>query len=433
MKLILKVSAVASCSLIAVMQTPVTHAEVKAVLTIEVAPQLAFNAAQPLFDVITPIKRVDYSESSVLAVAQDDVFIGERSFDLAGLKLDVLVTFESDTFNFKYTATNVSGYPLYWAGSQDTCGLKNYHVTITASERIYPQTTKIDASYGKIKLEAAQQMLMVAGEQRIIESKIDADYFKGFKREQISRLRWWSIVPLPSTSPNDMRHEFGDIYGSWNDRGKFNLEFQAPFWNNTSDLDPHPTALANKVLLGKHQEVFGGLQVYSELHYDSGDVVEKIVVTNISGGGLYWPRKISSNKAFSAIEFAIDQNYGQSWEEEPEEFPILCGGAAGRYGCGHRGGKPSVATLDKWFMAPDESVEFTIRNKFNVSEFRDSIYYVSRQAIRAVSKVNGATHSFSEALNFPPEYYPASSKWNKKSFTASFDRDEGYSHILCEE
>ncbi|MBC8371691.1 MAG: hypothetical protein H8E25_16945 [Planctomycetes bacterium] len=411
MKLILKVSTAASCSLLAVLQTP---------------------AAQ--LDTCPPFTRADYSESSVLAVAHDDVFIGEGSFDLGGINLDVLVTFESDSFHFKYTATNVSGYPLYWAGSQESCGLMHYAATIDAcSEQIYPEQTALEPIYGKIKLEDAQKMWMVAGEQRVVHNRIDAAYFKGFSREQISKLRWWSIVPLASKDVKNMHHEYADIYGSWNDRGKFQLDFQPPFWNHTADLPQHYTALANKVMLGKHTEIFGGLQIDSELHYDAGDVVEKIKVTNISGGGLYWPAKIESKQPYASVDFTIDKQRVHSWKGDPEDCVIgIGGGSGGRFGCGHRRSRPNADELDSWFMAPDASKVFEVRNTFDVQQFRDTVFYYSRDAIRGVDRVKGAKHSFHVALNYPPDFFPRSSKWKEKSFEASFSKDEGYSHILCE-
>ena len=442
MKLILKVSAVACCSLIAVMRTPVTQAEVKTALTTAPGPQLAIDGAQPILNAITPFERIDYNESSVLAVSQDGVFIGDGSFELAGLKLDVLVTFENDTFNFKYTATNISERPLYWTGSKETCGLKNYHVTINAySEHTFADSTDLDYKYGKVfhdpdrmasEIENAQQMLMVAGEQRIIECKIDASYFRGFERKQISNLRWWSIVPLPGQTPADMCHEYGDIYGSWNDRGKFSLKFEAPFWDNTSEVAKPGTALANKVMLGKHTEMIDGLQFYSELHYDAGKVVEKIIVTNVSGGGLYWPRNMKSRKPYASLSYTIDKNRIKSWQEN-DDWLVIGGGCGGRYGTRGRHGKPTAADLDSWFIAPDESVEFNVSNNLDISNFRRQVYSYSRDAIRGISSVDGAHHLFHVALNYPPEFYPNSSKWKKKSFFASFDKDDGYSHILCEE
>ncbi|MFT7516245.1 MAG: hypothetical protein ACI84O_000018 [Myxococcota bacterium] len=431
MKFILKLSAAASCSLIAVMQTNVTQQVTTAALT---APKLRTDVlpAAATSVAVAPYLRIAYSAESVLAVETDNVFIGEQSFDIGELRLDVLITFERDHFHFKYTATNTSGQPIYWAGSEKNCGLMYYHATVVGedSEMLIGQNN-IAPQYGRIKIEDAQRMLMVAGEQRIINVSVAEDYFSDIRRDQISSLRWWSVVPLASISPIEMQHAFGDLYGSWSDRGKFKLEFQAPFWNNASSVAKFKTALRNKVKLGEHREIIGGLQIDSELHYDSGDIIEKITVTNISDGVLYWPRSIDSSESYAPIDFTLVYANELSWdiEECSSSMSFGCGGV---FIDRHSRSKPTAADLDRWFMQADEVFEYQSRTKFDPVDFREMIYLHGRGAIRGVDHIRGARHTIREALNYPPEVFPSSPKWKRKSFRASFAKDEGYSHILYE-
>lgn len=424
MKLLFKLSAVASCSLIAVMQTDINQQAPKSLLT---APKLLSNTLPATYAATAAYERTSYTASSILTAEPDNVFIGEQSFDLGDLNLDVVVTFENGTFHFKYTATNISNHPLYWAGSKKNCEVLSHHTTLRSNK----PTSKPENNWCKhtqakrTKENRSQKSLMVSGEQRTVKTSINKEYFSGIKLNSISSLRWWSIIALPSTNASETRHEFGDLYGSWDGRGKFRLQFQAPFWNNNSDIPKSETALANNVKLGKHREIIDGLQIDSELHYESGDVLEIITVTNISGGSLYWPRSIESRGYVGSIDFTLDHD---------RRLPYTATG-----GCIIVGRHPSRAEIkvsaediDSLLMRPNEVFEYRSRIMFNASNFRDSICMFGRDAIRGISRVRGARHTISKPLNYQPEAFPKPFKWDKKTFKASFDKDKGYSHILCE-
>ncbi|MDP6963533.1 MAG: hypothetical protein QGF46_05140, partial [Planctomycetota bacterium] len=283
----------------------------------------------------------------------------------------------------------------------------------------------------EISKQDAETMLMVAGEQRQVVQKLSRQKLTDHPATQISNFRWWSVVPLPVEVSDKAQYEFGDLYGEWKSNGDFKLEFQAPFWINSSSVNPHPTALGNSVQIGESTFEVDGLEIKSKISYEAGDVVEHIVVTNISGGGLYWPRKINSRKPYSAISFTIDYSKEKTWSD-PDSLVIgLGGGCGGRYGCGPRR-KPDASDLDRWFMAPGQTAEFSFRNKFDVQDFREEVYFYSREAIRGIDGIRGATHKFSVPLNYAPDFFPSSSKWDSISFDASFDKEKGYSHVICE-
>jgi hypothetical protein len=430
MKLILKVSAAASCSLIAVMQTPVNTATTPEALT-HSPVYTANSAATQLTRVIDPVRQ-DIRERFVLANTLDEVCVGSDTFNLAGLELKVEVTFHQGTFHQTYTATNTLNQPIWWTGSEKLCGVKNYHAKLVDRDLHaveFPARRVLNAS---IEQEHLQACVMVPGEQRVIRNSMDAEYFEGAEGKDIYSLRWWSIVPLPNLSTEKQHYEFADIYGTFHRDGHFDLRLETPFWVDMPGLDKPPTALANHVELGRTSEVIEGMRFDSVLHYQAGAVVETITTTNISGGGLYWPQKVKSRFSRYPLSYTIEQSRDRSWMAM--EFPLIsigCGGGIG--GCyGRRKPKPDATDLDRWFVAPGQSFTHQSLREFDSEQFRDLVFDYGRKAIRGISRVSGAVHTTNIPLNYPPEFFPHEEEWPRISFEASFDILNGYSHLRCE-
>ena len=430
MKLILKVSAAASCSLIAVMQIPVNTAITPEALTYSPA-YTASNAATQLTQVMQPIRQ-DIRERFILANTLDESFVGSDIFNLAGLELKVEVTFHEGTFHQTYTATNTLNHAIWWTGSEKLCGVKNYHAKLVDRDLHaveFPARRVLNAS---IEQEHLQSCLMVPGEQRVIRNSIDAEYFEGAEGKDIYSLRWWSIVPLPNLSTVKQHYEFADIYGTFHRDGRFDLRLETPFWVDMPGIDKPETALANHVELGRKSEVIEGMKFDSVLHYQAGAVVETITTTNISGGGLYWPQKFKSRFPKYPLSYTIDQSRDRSWVAM--EFPLIsigCGGKiSGRFSS--RKAKPDATDLDRWFVAPGQSFTHQSFRKFDSSQFRDLVFDYGRKAIRGISRVSGAVHTTNIPLNYLPEFFPHEKGWPTISFEASFDKDKGYSHLRCD-
>ncbi|MDE0585610.1 MAG: hypothetical protein OSB63_03245 [Planctomycetota bacterium] len=430
MKLILKVSAAASCSLIAVMQTPVNTAAAPEVLAYSPV-YTANSAATQLTRVIEPVRQ-DIRERSILANTLDEAFVGSDTFNLAGLELKVEVTFHKGTFHQTYTATNALNHAIWWTGSEKLCGVKNYHAKLVDRDLHAVEFPARAVLNENVEQEHLQACLMVPGEQRVIRNSIDAEYFEGADGKDIYSLRWWSIVPLPNLSTEKQRYEFADLYGTFHSDGRFDLKLESPFWVNMPGLDKPDTALAKHVELGRNSEVIEGMRFDSVLRYEAGAVVETITTTNISGGGLYWPQKVKSRFSRYPLSYTIDQSRDQSWMAIGSPLIAFgCGGGIG--GCyGRRKSKPDAADFDRWFVAPGQSFTHQSFKKFDSSQFRDLVFDYGRKAIRGISRVRGAVHTTNIPLNYPPEFFPHEEEWPRISFEASFDKDKGYSHLRCE-
>jgi hypothetical protein len=430
MKLILKVSAAASCSLIAVMQIPVNTAAAPEAFT-HSPVYTANSTATQLTRVIEPVRK-DIRERSVLANTLDEAFVGSDTFNLAGLELKVEVTFHKGTFHQTYTATNTLNRAIWWTGSEKLCGVKNYHAKLVDRDLYAVEFSARQVLNASLEQEQLQACVMVPGEQRVIRNSIDAEYFEGAEGKDIYTLRWWSIVPLPNLSTEKQHYEFADIYGTFHRDGHFDLRLETPFWVDMPGLDKPPTALANHVELGRTSEVIEGMRFDSVLHYQAGAVVETITTTNISGGGLYWPQKVKSRFSRYPLSYTIDQSRDRSWMAM--EFPLIsigCGGGIG--GCyGRRKPKPDATDLDRWFVAPGQSFTHQSLREFDSEQFRDLVFDYGRKAIRGISRVSGAVHTTNIPLNYPPEFFPHEEEWPRISFEASFDILNGYSHLRCE-
>jgi hypothetical protein len=430
MKLILKVSAAASCSLIAVMQIPVNTAAAPEAFT-HSPVYTANSTATQLTRVIEPVRK-DIRERSVLANTLDEAFVGSDTFNLAGLELKVEVTFHKGTFHQTYTATNTLNRAIWWTGSEKLCGVKNYHAKLVDRDLYAVEFSARQVLNASLEQEQLQACVMVPGEQRVIRNSIDAEYFEGAEGKDIYSLRWWSIVPLPNLSTEKQHYEFADIYGTFHRDGHFDLRLETPFWVDMPGLDKPPTALANHVELGRTSEVIEGMRFDSVLHYQAGAVVETITTTNISGGGLYWPQKVKSRFSRYPLSYTIDQSRDRSWMAM--EFPLIsigCGGGIG--GCyGRRKPKPDATDLDRWFVAPGQSFTHQSLREFDSEQFRDLVFDYGRKAIRGISRVSGAVHTTNIPLNYPPEFFPHEEEWPRISFEASFDILNGYSHLRCE-
>ncbi len=430
MKLILKVSAAASCSLIAVMQIPVNTAAAPEAFT-HSPVYTANSTATQLTRVIEPVRK-DIRERSVLANTLDEAFVGSDTFNLAGLELKVEVTFHKGTFHQTYTATNTLNRAIWWTGSEKLCGVKNYHAKLVDRDLYAVEFSARQVLNASLEQEQLQACVMVPGEQRVIRNSIDAEYFEGAEGKDIYSLRWWSIVPLPNLSTEKQHYEFADIYGTFHRDGHFDLRLETPFWVDMPGLDKPPTALANHVELGRTSEVIEGMRFDSVLHYQAGAVVETITTTNISGGGLYWPQKVKSLFSRHPLSYTIDQSRDQSWIAM--ELPLISigcgGGSGGRYG--RRKPKPDATDLDRWFVAPGQSFTHQSLREFDSEQFRDLVFDYGRKAIRGISRVSGAVHTTNIPLNYPPEFFPHEEEWPRISFEASFDILNGYSHLRCE-
>jgi hypothetical protein len=430
MKLILKVSAAASCSLIAVMQIPVNTAAAPEAFT-HSPVYTANSTATQLTRVIEPVRK-DIRERSVLANTLDEAFVGSDTFNLAGLELKVEVTFHKGTFHQTYTATNTLNRAIWWTGSEKLCGVKNYHAKLVDRDLYAVEFSARQVLNASLEQEQLQACVMVPGEQRVIRNSIDTEYFEGAEGKDIYTLRWWSIVPLPNLSTEKQHYEFADIYGTFHRDGHFDLRLETPFWVDMPGLDKPPTALANHVELGRTSEVIEGMRFDSVLHYQAGAVVETITTTNISGGGLYWPQKVKSRFSRYPLSYTIDQSRDRSWMAM--EFPLIsigCGGGIG--GCyGRRKPKPDATDLDRWFVAPGQSFTHQSLREFDSEQFRDLVFDYGRKAIRGISRVSGAVHTTNIPLNYPPEFFPHEEEWPRISFEASFDILNGYSHLRCE-